>query len=83
MLQNETTRDYTPINQMDPIELGNIIESGREQGTDTIFTFHIIRPDNYRYIFQVKAGDLYDSGSYMTAIYLNQQEIFFNETSEV
>lgn len=83
MLQNESTREYTPINEMDPTELGHIIESGREKGTDTLFTFHIIRPDNYRYIFQIKVGDLYDSGSYMQSLTLNQGEIFFNEPEEL
>jgi hypothetical protein len=68
---------------MDPTELTNIIESGRVQGTDTLFTFHIIRPDNYRYIFQIKVGDLYDSGSYMQSLTLNQGEIFFNEPEEL
>ena len=79
MLQNQTTKDYIPLNEMAPEEIINIIESGRTTGDDTLLTLHIIRPDNYRYVFNIKAGDLIDSGTVVQSISLNQTEHAFNQ----
>ncbi len=82
MLQVGTTSTYVKINEIEPDELIHIIESGKENGKDTIFTLYIIRPDNYRYAFDVKFGDLINSGSEINSLELNEVNYIFNNSEE-
>lgn len=73
-----TASTYVGINEFEPSELIQIIESGRENGKDTIFTLYVVRPDNYRYAFNVKFGDLINSGSEINSLELNEVNYIFN-----
>ena len=78
MYQVGTSSTFVGINEFEPDELIHIIESGRENGKDTIFSLYIVRPDNYRYIFDIKFGDLTNSGTEISSLELNEANYIFN-----
>ncbi len=77
-----TASTFVGINAFEPDELINIIESGKENGKDTILTLHIVRPDNYRYIFDIKFGELTNSGTEISSLELNEVNYIFNNSEE-
>ncbi len=82
MHQVGTASTFVGINAFEPDELIHIIESGKENGKDTIFTLHIVRPDNYRYIFDIKFGELTNSGTEISSLELNEVNYIFNNSEE-
>lgn len=68
------------IDNMEPDLLAEILTSAKNSGTDTIFWIEVIHPTNHRINFEIKVGDIVNSGVAPTAITLNQTEFTFNAT---
>ena len=68
------------IDKMDPALIAEILTNAKESGTDTIFWIEVIHPTNHRINFEIKVGDIVNSGVAPQAITLNQTNFSFNAT---
>ena len=68
------------IHKVDPALLTEILTNAKQSGTDTLFWIEVIHPTNHRINFEIKVGDIVNSGVAPTAITLNQTTFNFNAT---
>ncbi|MBQ9704224.1 MAG: hypothetical protein IJV68_06745 [Clostridia bacterium] len=68
------------IDKMDPALLAEILTNAKESGTDTIFWLEVIHPTSHRINFEIKVGDIVNSGVAPQTITLNQTTFNFNAT---
>ena len=64
----------------DPEFLNAVLTDAKARGTDTLFWFEVIHPTNNRIHFEVKIGDIVNSGVAPKNITLNQTTYDFNAT---
>lgn len=68
------------IDKMDPALLEEILTNAKESGTDTFFWLEVIYPTGHRIHFEIKLGDIVNSGVAPQTITLNQTTFNFNAT---
>ena len=68
------------LNNEDPEFLQAVLTDAKARGTDTIFWFEVIHPTNHRIHFEVKLGDIVNSGVAPKTINLKQSGYNFNAT---
>lgn len=68
------------IHKVDPALLTEILTNAKQSGTDTLFWIEVIHPTNHRINFEIKVGDIVNSGVAPQAITLNQTNFSFNAT---
>lgn len=68
------------IHKVDPALLTEILTNAKQSGTDTLFWIEVIHPTSHRINFEIKVGDIVNSGVAPQAITLNQTNFSFNAT---
>ena len=68
------------INNEDPEFLNAVLTGAKESGKDTLFWFEVIHPTNHRIHFEIKLGDIVNSGVAPKVINLKQTGYNFNAT---
>ncbi len=79
-LVQDSSGTTTNIYKLDPALLTEILESAKQSGTDTLFWLEVIHPTNNRIHFEIKVGDIVNSGVAPSSITLNQTTFNFNAT---
>ena len=68
------------IDKVDPALLSEILTDAKANGTDTLFWLEVIHPSMHRINFEIKIGDIVNSGVAPSVITLNQTDFTFNAT---
>lgn len=68
------------LNNEDPEFLNAILTDAKANGTDNLFWFEVVHPTNHRIHFEVKIGDIVNSGVAPQTLTLNQTTYNFNAT---
>ena len=68
------------VDKVDPTLLAEILTSAKTSGTDTVFWMEVIHPTNHRINFEIKVGDIVNSGVAPAVLTLNQTNFNFNAT---
>lgn len=68
------------IDNVDPALLTEILTDAKDKGTDTFFWLEVIHPTGHRIHFEIKIGDIVNSGVAPKVITLNKGDFTFNAT---
>lgn len=68
------------IDKVDPALLTEILTDAKDKGTDTFFWLEVIHPTGHRIHFEIKIGDIVNSGVAPQVITLNKGDFIFNAT---
>lgn len=70
----------TNLYNLDPEFITEILTDAKANGTDTIFWLEVIHPTNHRIHFEIKLGNIVNSGVIPSVIKLNKSSYDFNAT---
>jgi hypothetical protein len=65
---------------LNPSVLAEILTDAKAKGTDTLFWIEVIHPTGHRIHFEIKVGDIVNSGVAPREIILNEPFFNFNAT---
>ena len=79
-LVEDSSGTTTPLYMLEPAVLAEILTDAKTKGTDTLFWIEVIHPTNHRIHFEIKIGDIVNSGVAPREIILNEPFFNFNAT---
>ncbi len=79
-LMQDSSGATNNLYKYDPAFLVEVLTDAKSKGTDTLFWLEVIHPTNHRINFEIKIGDIVNSGVAPKVITLNQNNFNFNAT---
>lgn len=79
-LMKDSSGATNNLYKYDPAFLVEVLTDAKAKGTDTLFWLEVIHPSNHRINFEIKIGDIVNSGVAPKTLTLNQTTYNFNAT---